>query len=32
MVGAHAAEVLAIYPASIEESNATFETQAPTWV
>ena len=27
----HAADVLAIYQAGIDEGNATFETQAPTW-
>jgi phosphinothricin acetyltransferase len=27
----HGPEVLAIYRAGIEEGNATFETQAPTW-
>ena len=31
MVGAYAAEVLAIYQAGIDEGNATFETQAPDW-
>lgn len=31
MTAAHAAEVLAIYQAGIEEGNATFETRAPTW-
>jgi L-amino acid N-acyltransferase YncA len=28
---AHAAEVLAIYQAGIDEGNATFETEPPTW-
>jgi L-amino acid N-acyltransferase YncA len=32
MTGAHAAAVLAIYQAGIEEGNATFETRAPDWV
>ncbi|MFJ5234417.1 GNAT family N-acetyltransferase [Kitasatospora sp. NPDC088391] len=27
----HAAQVLAIYRAGIEEGNATFETEAPSW-
>ena len=31
MTGAHAAAVLAIYQAGIDEGNATFETQAPAW-
>jgi L-amino acid N-acyltransferase YncA len=31
MTGAHAAAVLAIYQAGIEEGNATFETCAPAW-
>ena len=31
MTGAHAAAVLAIYQAGIEEGNATFETRAPGW-
>jgi L-amino acid N-acyltransferase YncA len=31
MTGAHAAAVLAIYQAGIEEGNATFETLAPGW-
>ena len=31
MTGAHAAAVLAIYQAGIEEGNATFETCAPGW-
>jgi phosphinothricin acetyltransferase len=31
MTEAHAAAVLAIYQAGIDEGNATFETQAPTW-
>src|SRR5438132_4219378 len=31
MTGAHAASVLAIYQAGIEEGNATFETRAPGW-
>ena len=31
MAGAHAAAVLAIYQAGIEEGNATFETRAPGW-
>jgi phosphinothricin acetyltransferase len=31
MTGVHAAAVLAIYQAGIDEGNATFETQAPTW-
>jgi L-amino acid N-acyltransferase YncA len=31
MTGAHAAAVLAIYRAGIEEGNATFETRAPGW-
>ena len=31
MTGAHAAAVLAIYQAGIEEGNATFETYAPDW-
>lgn len=31
MTGAHAAAVLAIYQAGIEEGDATFETRAPTW-
>ena len=29
MTGAHAAAVLAIYQAGIDEGNATFETRAP---
>ncbi len=31
MTGEHAAAVLAIYQAGIEEGNATFETRAPGW-
>jgi L-amino acid N-acyltransferase YncA len=31
MTGAHAAAVLAVYQAGIDEGNATFETQAPGW-
>lgn len=31
MTARHAAEVLAIYQAGIDEGQATFETQAPTW-
>ena len=31
MTGAHAAAVLAIYQAGIDESNATFQTCAPGW-
>jgi phosphinothricin acetyltransferase len=31
MTGTHAAAVLAIYQAGIDEGNATFETQAPDW-
>src|SRR6476646_8174368 len=31
MTGAHAAAVLEIYQAGIEEGNATFETRAPDW-
>jgi L-amino acid N-acyltransferase YncA len=31
MAGRHAAAVLAIYQAGIDEGNATFETQAPAW-
>jgi len=31
MTGKHAAPVLAIYQAGIDEGNATFETQAPAW-
>lgn len=31
MLAEHAAGVLAIYQAGIDEGNATFETQAPTW-
>ncbi|RAG87042.1 N-acetyltransferase [Streptacidiphilus pinicola] len=31
MTAEHAAEVLAIYQAGIDEGNATFETQAPAW-
>ncbi|MFD7079030.1 GNAT family N-acetyltransferase [Streptomyces sp. NPDC059918] len=31
LTAAHAAEVLAIYQAGIDEGNATFETTAPTW-
>jgi L-amino acid N-acyltransferase YncA len=31
MTDAHAAAVLAIYQAGIDEGNATFETQVPTW-
>ncbi len=31
MSGAHAAAVLAIYRAGIEEGNATFETRVPDW-
>jgi phosphinothricin acetyltransferase len=31
MTGAHAAGVLAVYQAGIDEGNATFETQAPGW-
>jgi L-amino acid N-acyltransferase YncA len=31
MTGAHAAAVLAIYQAGIDEGNATFETRAPGW-
>ena len=31
MTRAHAAGVLAIYQAGIDEGNATFETRAPAW-
>jgi L-amino acid N-acyltransferase YncA len=31
MTGQHAAAVLAIYQAGIDEGNATFETRAPSW-
>jgi L-amino acid N-acyltransferase YncA len=31
MTARHAAAVLAIYQAGIDEGNATFETSAPTW-
>jgi phosphinothricin acetyltransferase len=31
MTAQHAAEVLAIYQAGIDEGNATFETTAPSW-
>ncbi|MFH8836536.1 GNAT family N-acetyltransferase [Streptomyces sp. NPDC017868] len=31
LTAAHAAEVIAIYQAGIDEGNATFETTAPTW-
>ena len=31
MTDAHAAAVLAIYQAGIDEGNATFETRAPDW-
>jgi phosphinothricin acetyltransferase len=31
MTAAHANPVLAIYQASVDEGNATFETTAPTW-
>ncbi|MGI8447700.1 MAG: GNAT family N-acetyltransferase [Streptosporangiaceae bacterium] len=31
MTGKHAAPVLAIYQAGIDEGNATFETHAPAW-
>lgn len=31
MTGAHAAAVLAIYQAGIDEGSATFETRAPGW-
>jgi L-amino acid N-acyltransferase YncA len=31
MTGAHAAAVLAIYQAGMDEGNATFETRAPGW-
>ena len=31
MLAEHAAAVLAIYQAGIDEGNATFETQAPRW-
>jgi L-amino acid N-acyltransferase YncA len=31
MTEAHAAEVLAIYQAGIDEGNATIETRAPSW-
>ena len=31
MTGAHAAAVLAIYQAGIDEGNATVETRAPGW-
>jgi L-amino acid N-acyltransferase YncA len=31
MTSAHAAAVLAIYQAGIDEGNATFETRAPAW-
>jgi len=31
MTDGHAAAVLAIYQAGIDEGNATFETQAPAW-
>jgi L-amino acid N-acyltransferase YncA len=31
MTAAHAASVLSIYEAGIDEGNATFETSAPTW-
>ncbi|MFC9391162.1 N-acetyltransferase family protein [Streptomyces venezuelae] len=31
LTAAHAAQVVAIYQAGIDEGNATFETTAPTW-
>ncbi|SDJ52552.1 phosphinothricin acetyltransferase [Frankineae bacterium MT45] len=31
MTSAHAAQVLSIYQAGIDEGNATFETAAPSW-
>ena len=31
MLAEHAADVLAIYQAGIDEGQATFETVAPTW-
>ena len=31
MTASHAADVLAIYQAGIDEGNATFETSAPSW-
>jgi L-amino acid N-acyltransferase YncA len=31
MTGGHAAAVLAIYQAGMDEGNATFETRAPSW-
>jgi L-amino acid N-acyltransferase YncA len=31
MAAGHAAAVLAVYQAGIDEGNATFETQAPAW-
>lgn len=31
MTDAHAAAVLTIYQAGIQESNATFETRPPAW-
>ncbi|MER8066798.1 N-acetyltransferase family protein [Streptomyces sp. NPDC094034] len=31
LIAAHAAQVLAIYQAGIDEGNATFETAAPSW-
>ncbi|MFC5640380.1 N-acetyltransferase family protein [Kitasatospora cinereorecta] len=31
MTPVHAAQVLAIYQAGIDEGNATFETRSPTW-
>jgi L-amino acid N-acyltransferase YncA len=31
MTGEHAAKVLAIYQAGMDEGNATFETRAPSW-
>ncbi|OKI13417.1 GNAT family N-acetyltransferase [Streptomyces sp. CB03911] len=31
MAADHATQVLAIYQAGIDEGNATFETEAPTW-
>jgi len=31
MTGGHAAAVLAIYQAGMDEGNATFETRAPAW-
>jgi len=31
MTGEHAAAVLAVYQAGMDEGNATFETRAPAW-